>query len=349
MAVLILGVNVVIKVDVINRLYPNGIQGVEDECPNQTFCTDGNIARIGFMNFNDANAYTNKLKDYGMTHKISGICIDFTQFSGELGLEPGCDWINLDQDKIGYFFAWLSGTEQGQIILPAGFEPDPSKNSLIYYSPEDSEKYLEFVRVEGNIRVFRDTRTGETRYVGSTRRLQEDAFESHVRELISSSYQLAELACQARDVEDSAELQKINLELSEIAKESILIATDDVQDSIFLAGIVHRHLEKWSDAISWYQRYVAKHQFNPDVWQEMGLCFAYLGDNEESLKMARRAYELNPSNPILLGNLASALDAVGKIDEAVTFIHKALLIDPSDTFNQMIEAKLIARQHLIDV
>jgi len=59
MAVLTECMNVAVKCDPTARLYPGGVDGLERDCPNKTFCSDGLLARIGFMSVVDARPASN--------------------------------------------------------------------------------------------------------------------------------------------------------------------------------------------------------------------------------------------------------------------------------------------------
>jgi hypothetical protein len=57
MSVLAEAISVVIRVDAIEHRFPGGLEGLRRTVPNQTFCCDGELARVGFMDPADAEAY----------------------------------------------------------------------------------------------------------------------------------------------------------------------------------------------------------------------------------------------------------------------------------------------------
>ena len=61
MGVLIEGVNVLIRNATVEQRFPGGMQEYERHCPNVTFCTDGQICRVGFMTEADAVSYIDYL------------------------------------------------------------------------------------------------------------------------------------------------------------------------------------------------------------------------------------------------------------------------------------------------
>ncbi len=62
MAVLIEGISVVVPVDVLEEKYPGGLDAYANDCPNQTFCCDGELTRVGFMTPVDVGLDKHKLK-----------------------------------------------------------------------------------------------------------------------------------------------------------------------------------------------------------------------------------------------------------------------------------------------
>jgi hypothetical protein len=64
MGVLIEGVNVVIRNVTVDVRFPGGMREYARSCPNGTFCTDGEICRVGFMTTADAVSYVDTLEDH---------------------------------------------------------------------------------------------------------------------------------------------------------------------------------------------------------------------------------------------------------------------------------------------
>ena len=57
MPVLVEAISVIIKVEAIQSKFPGGWNGFENVVPNQTLCSDGEIARVGFMDPADAESF----------------------------------------------------------------------------------------------------------------------------------------------------------------------------------------------------------------------------------------------------------------------------------------------------
>jgi hypothetical protein len=98
MSVIIEAYSCVIKVDAIKKLYEGGLSAFIRAIPNQTFCTDGDLCRIGFMREGDLYAYANTLRDSGIAHDVDEKqrqqkFIAFTM-QGKGFIFP-CDWLEI--------------------------------------------------------------------------------------------------------------------------------------------------------------------------------------------------------------------------------------------------------------
>lgn len=338
MAVFIDGTNVIVKVESLNRLFPGGVDGLEQNSPNGTFCTDGQVARLGFMAFSDACHFISQLEDCGLTHKMSGLCIDIALCSPIEGAEDGCDWLCADHDQRGFDFVWLAGGNPGPIVAPDQIDLDHLDEPLTFFTQEDIEKNLEFLREEGGLRVYRDKRDGKILYTGRTTSLSKEAVEARVDALWQRTFQLESDAAVARQDKDQERGAAIYSELIDIANESEALADDDVSQSIYLAGLVRRVLERWEDAYVWFRRFADRHPFNQSIWLELTWCLAMMGRMDESLAAAKKGHELAPDSPAALGNLAAALHGVNRTDEAKAYLRQALLIDPNDHKNNQLNS-----------
>jgi len=65
MAVIIEYNTVVVLNATIEVRFPGGLEEYERQCPNATFSSDRSISRVGFMEFEDAEAYVLDLTKFG--------------------------------------------------------------------------------------------------------------------------------------------------------------------------------------------------------------------------------------------------------------------------------------------
>jgi hypothetical protein len=71
MPVLIEGISVVIRVEVLNKRYPGGVEqfsSKEDGTINSTLCSDGELVKVSFMSPSDVGTLVNKLKSHGIVY-----------------------------------------------------------------------------------------------------------------------------------------------------------------------------------------------------------------------------------------------------------------------------------------
>ncbi len=164
MAVPIEGYSVVVRDSTLAAKYPGGVDAYRDGCPNNTYCSDGNLSRIGFMNSHDADTFIAQLAAAGLTPFRDGTAEDVALVTRHAGLSKPCDWLEFGQYKQA-IIAWLAGTDPGNIHAPAGWSPD---RVMRHMSTEEAREQLEFLRTENGVEVYRDKTTGEEVHVGRT-------------------------------------------------------------------------------------------------------------------------------------------------------------------------------------
>ena len=342
MAVLIECMNVVVKCESVAKIYPDGMDGLERACPNSTFCSDGLVARIGFMSIIDARRYVFNLQGYGLTYCMNDECVDIALVSVEHGFEYDCHWLCVAEHENGYYFAWMAGREPGEVAAP--LKRDLEHYEKIQYLPEeDFRESFELIGEEDGLRTYMDRRTGEIKYVGRTTTIDIEATQSRVDALVRRAYELERVIESKSIAQDKSGLEDILLELGSIAEDAERIADDAVPMSIYLCGLAHRFLRNWNEAEKWFQRFAQNHPYNPNVWIDLTLTQGMQNRTEEAFSSALRAYELAPESPASLGNLAKIYMELGSLDEARRFINRAISVDPQDEINQNIQNMIAKR------
>lgn len=100
MAVLIEGFSVVVRRDRIDEVFPGGWDSFVATCPNQTLCADSFVARVGFMNSDDAARFSVGLELRGLTCPPAPEP-DLVVVDQEHGFFTHCDWLELGSVEIG--------------------------------------------------------------------------------------------------------------------------------------------------------------------------------------------------------------------------------------------------------
>jgi Flp pilus assembly protein TadD len=111
---------------------------------------------------------------------------------------------------------------------------------------------------------------------------------------------------------------------------------------------------RWEDSIPEYQRSIAL-KATGDGYTSLGTAFFYLGRYSEALPNFQKAAQLDPRNPVALGNLGSAyrqLNDRAKADEAfsraIAAGYDRLQLNPTDAMMLGYEAVLHAYKGQID-
>jgi hypothetical protein len=127
-SVLCEGLSVIVTRTCLEVSYPGGVDGYERDCPNDTYCADEHLTRIGFMHPNDVGAFLNQLASLtGLTLEERGRWLNAAvvdQFTGPTG---ACDWLDFSREA-GITRAWLSHQAPGQLACPLGWRgPNPMR------------------------------------------------------------------------------------------------------------------------------------------------------------------------------------------------------------------------------
>ena len=211
MAVLIEAINIVVNNNSLIR-----DRNVEEQflknVPSQTYCSDGLLHRIGFMDQISANNYIHYLtKDLGLTHlNDDDKAVDFVLVDMLKGPLSDCDWIHFKREKVfdhrdefeksdeDFSIAWRQGDFEGKdneyiveleegentkgddfyeedIATPYGWSPDEA----IYtptYQPIRRKDLEEVSRTEYVI-TYKNKETGELYEVERRRWIGKDTIK----------------------------------------------------------------------------------------------------------------------------------------------------------------------------
>jgi hypothetical protein len=181
MAVLIEAISVVVRRDALDQRFPGGWSAFVEAVPNESLCTDGHLARVGFMSPDDVREFVMMLESEGLIFQQNGKAIDLAVIDQQRGATIPADW--LEFGKISFYktgskvaAAWLF---EGQRIAagihlpasglslatPAGWEFEDSLSAKFEFVPNDEvDLRLEFVKREDGVNVFRDRSSGKLVY-----------------------------------------------------------------------------------------------------------------------------------------------------------------------------------------
>ena len=350
MAVSAIACSVVVRNATIEARFPGGMPAFTGSCPNQTFCTDGTISRVGFMVEKDARTFFNRLVGAGLAPSSAEAASEIALvLQGQRFVYP-CDWLQLGLFD-GRPAVWLAGTDRGSLFIPRG-----DLNSDIGPPiPEFRESYeLIGLKSNGKVEVYRHKTTGEVRYVGRPfhpvrkwwqfwKRLQPPSNDAYKHDqLYKAAYDL---------VQPYIQHQLHDAPLGNAAKKELRHACDMLARvlhfnpgnwaALWHFGIAKKCLRELEPAYSAFQRAYALEKANPNVGRELACICMALGKGEEAARISREVVDRNPTDAGLTSNYALALLIAGKVPEAEAAVENSLRLDPESQITKNL-AKLIA-------
>lgn len=169
MPVLIEAISVVMRLEAIERSYPGGLARCRADCPNQTFCADGHLARVGFTAPSDAGHWVDHLTQYGLIFVQDERAVDLVVVDQVTGPTTICDWLEFGKHDDGYVVAWLAGTEPTEIYVPEGWDFETSLSNQFKLIPiSEIGHSVERIDRTGNVETLIERETGQRFYMGRT-------------------------------------------------------------------------------------------------------------------------------------------------------------------------------------
>jgi hypothetical protein len=174
MPVLIEAISIVVRRDAVDVKYPGGWEAFMGWVVNKTLCADANLARVGFMAPLDVRHFISELEAHGLTYLQDGRALDIAVIDQQSGFAAPCDWAEIgriESNSVGgsVLACRFVGSSDDTFITPDRwiFEGSLSQKFTLVENGRVPE-YLDFVRSEDGIQVYRDIRSGELVYIGRT-------------------------------------------------------------------------------------------------------------------------------------------------------------------------------------
>ena len=179
MAVLVEAYSVIVRRDSIDSKFTGGWQGFRKTVPNATLCTEGELARVGFMDFVDVCHYVEELEQNGLMYIKDGKAVDIAICDQYKGLHSECEWIEYGrlplEGEIKIMAAWLYEgrriwTEGGfylksltyKLALPPDWQFEGSLSDIgQFLEADDFNENMKFLRVENGLAVYWNKITNE--------------------------------------------------------------------------------------------------------------------------------------------------------------------------------------------
>ena len=132
MTVLVEGVSVIIKLEAINRIIPDGWEGFRQYVPNFSWCKDDKIVRLGFLDGDEAKEFVDKLESFNLVYQGSEGAQDFVLVDQIYGVSTKCNWLeyghlDIHNDPPKKVAACrIAGTNDDTIVTPEGWQYENS-------------------------------------------------------------------------------------------------------------------------------------------------------------------------------------------------------------------------------
>jgi hypothetical protein len=170
-AVLVEATSLIVRVQTIHVRYPGGWSAFIEKIPNNTLCSDNDLARVGFMNPDDCRCFVGSLESVGITFVKDGQSRDIVVADQMRGFTVPCDWADFGRIELKpgqtVAAARLRGTKSRQVFCPDGWKYENSLSGQFGFVPTGQEdKSLKFLRHENGLDIYLNLLTGKEVYTG---------------------------------------------------------------------------------------------------------------------------------------------------------------------------------------
>lgn len=117
----------------------------------------------------------------------------------------------------------------------------------------------------------------------------------------------------------------------EAARQAALNLDKDPNDalSLFVIAEVYSRAERFGLAANLYERIGHLKPTRPEVWNNLGMCYAGLGDQLKARDSFFKAYSLNKQSPMFSANIGMTYFSERDFKKAAEWCEKALAIEPT--------------------
>ncbi len=142
MTVLVEGLSVIIKLETIDEVIPDGFEGFRQYIPNFEWCKDDKIIRLGFFTMDEADEFIKKMESLGLVFKEQESAKDFALVDQIYGISSKCEWleyghVNLHNDPQQTVAACrYVGSEDANIVTPVDWKYEGSLTAVHGLTPK---------------------------------------------------------------------------------------------------------------------------------------------------------------------------------------------------------------------
>lgn len=322
MALPIEGFTVVVKLGRIEEILSNE----QITIPNGTALNDDHIWRCSFMAEADAQGFADELERQGLniSQGPDSDVVIASEFSQEI--VPYCEWLQTAEwDKA--VIAWMAGTKPEKVIAREGW--DPSKGSgLVFQDPTQMDD-LEFLRMENNVEVFMNKKTGKEVYLGRSSSSPDVIFRKASETIRNNWVESGEPALQG-------DARRVVAEAIELLQQAVS-KNPKWWNAHWILGKGFVALGDYGAAEHAFSKAYEIEPANEAVPRELTGVLLQLGKFDEAVKTGESAAALQPDNAETLSNLALTYLLAGQDAAAAKTIAAAVSIDGLDDVNRHVE------------
>jgi hypothetical protein len=346
MAVLIEAISLVIKREAIQRDFAGGWEAFLSSVPNGSFCSDEDLARVGFMDPTDVRAYVAALEAHGLTFQQEGMAVDLAVVDQLRGTTIPAPWLEIGRFHINGWHivaCWPKGSTPDGISFPAGWQYEGSISQRSnFVADEDRDDRVKFLRREDDIDVYEDLRTGKEVFIGRPE-IQgggEASVFTRIEKLFYDALDIETAMQPLAALGDTGALAPLcgRLERVLLAEASALAAGEGkhMAETHFVEGLILRILGRREAAETSFLQANALQPGSLNTLRELVRCLGEQGKHAAALPFARETVAAHPDDAGAWGNLALCLGHCGNKEEAAEALRQALILDPADPINRTI-------------
>jgi tetratricopeptide (TPR) repeat protein len=168
---------------------------------------------------------------------------------------------------------------------------------------------------------------------GPYTRLTEADYDTKLREIGNYLWELEQELLLADAHQDEAAAKRAEEKISHLtAKADRFFQISGAHQSLaaYVSGLGRRIIGDWPGATDRFLRVLDLSPTSGEAWLELSWCLAETENWEECEMAARRGTEFFPDMGAVWGNLAFALEKLGRSAESLSAVRTALQLDPQD-------------------
>lgn len=293
--------------------------------PNSTALADDDLWRISFMTAADASAFVAQLELKGLnaSRGPDSDAVVINEF--DQSIEPYCEWLQTGRWEKAVI-GWLAGTEPRKVVAREGWDPKVG-SGLSFRTSNDAD--IELLRVENNMEVYRDKKTGKELFIGRSETPVESLYE------IATGIVSRHLRNPGEPVREGEAAEEVRRAIEMLDRVLQKVSTD--WRVYWFHGKGHSAIGDRTKAYASLHRAFELEKGETVIARELaGVCLE-VGKFDEAVVTAERAVSLAPDDDGLIANLGLAHLLAGNVQAALKAIDAAIKRGPNDPVNLLLK------------